>query len=76
MCLIQPGKPKNAYVESFDGRLRDECLNEHWFATLLHARIEIERWRWEHNKGRPKKCVGGLTPAAYANDQRASRDET
>lgn len=43
--LIQPGKPnQNAYVESLNGRLRDECLNEHWFPTLLHARTEIERW--------------------------------
>ncbi len=65
--LIQPGKPnQNAYVESFNGRLRDECLNEHWFPTLLHARTEIERWRWEYNEERPKRSLGGLTPAAYA----------
>lgn len=65
--LIQPGKPnQNAYVESFNGRLRDECLNEHWFPTLLHARAEIERWRREYNEDRPKKSIGGLTPAAYA----------
>lgn len=65
--LIQPGKPnQNAYVESFNGRLRDECLNEHWFPTLLHARTEIERWRREYNEDRPKKSIGGLTPAAYA----------
>jgi hypothetical protein len=43
---IEPGKPnQNAYVESFNGRLRDECLNEHWFTSLEHARVEIERWR-------------------------------
>ena len=42
--LIEPGKPnQNAYVESFNGRLRDECLNEHWFMSLTHARTEIER---------------------------------
>lgn len=42
--LIEPGKPnQNAYIESFNGRLRDECLNEHWFPSLLHARAEIER---------------------------------
>ena len=65
--LIQPGKPnQNAYVESFNGRLRDECLNEHWFPTLLHARTEIETWRREYNEERPKKILGGLTPAAYA----------
>lgn len=65
--LIQPGKPnQNAYVESFNGRLRDECLNEHWFPTLLHARTEIERWRREYNEDRPKKAIGGMTPAVYA----------
>ena len=65
--LIEPGKPnQNAYVESFNGRLRDECLNEHWFPNLLHARTEIERWRREYNQERPKKALGGLTPAAYA----------
>ena len=65
--LIQPGKPnQNAYVESFNGRLRDECLNEHWFTHLLHARTAIETWRREYNEERPKKALGGLTPAAYA----------
>lgn len=65
--LIQPGKPnQNAYVESFNGRLRDECLNEHWFPSLLHARTEIETWRREYNEERPKRALGGLTPAAYA----------
>lgn len=65
--LIEPGKPnQNAYIESFNGRLRDECLNEYWFPSLLHARAEIERWRREYNEERPKKALGGLTPAAYA----------
>lgn len=65
--LIEPGKPnQNAYIESFNGRLRDECLNEHWFPHLLHARTEIERWRSEYNEERPKKALGGLTPTAYA----------
>lgn len=65
--LIEPGKPnQNAYIESFNGRLRDECLNEHWFPSLLHARTEIENWRREYNEERPKKPLGGLTPAAYA----------
>jgi putative transposase len=49
--LIEPGKPnQNAYIESFNGRLRDECLNEHWFPSLLHARTEIENWRREYNE--------------------------
>jgi transposase InsO family protein len=65
--LIEPGKPnQNAYIESFNGRLRDECLNEHWFPSLLHARTEIESRRREYNEERPKKALGGLTPAAYA----------
>ena len=65
--LIEPGKPnQNAYVESFNGRLRDECLNEHWFTSLSHARVVIEAWRREYNEERPKKSLGGLTPAAYA----------
>jgi transposase InsO family protein len=65
--LIEPGKPnQNAYVESFNGRLRDECLNEHWFTSLLHARTVIEDWRREYNEQRPKKALGGLTPSEYA----------
>ena len=65
--LIEPGKPnQNAYIESFNGRLRDECLNEQWFLTLAHAQAIIEAWRREYNEERPKKGLGGLTPAAYA----------
>lgn len=65
--LIEPGKPnQNAYIESFNGRLRDECLNEHCFITLTHAQILIEAWRREYNEERPKKILGGLTPTAYA----------
>ena len=65
--LIEPGKPnQNAYVESFNSRLRDECLNEHWFVSLAHARTVIEDWRREYNEQRPKKTLGGLTPALYA----------
>ena len=49
--LIEPGKPtQNAYIESFNGRLRDECLNDQWFTSLQHARVEIERWRREYNE--------------------------
>ena len=65
--FIEPGKPnQNAYVESFNGRLRDECLNEHWFTSLEHARVVIEEWRRDYNERRPKKQLGGLPPAAYA----------
>ena len=65
--LIEPGKPtQNAYIESFNGRFRDECLNEHWFTSLAHAQAVIEAWRREYNEERPKKGLGGLTPADYA----------
>lgn len=74
--LIEPGKPnQNAYIESFNGRLRDECLNEHWFTSLGHARVVIEAWRREYNEERPKRILGGLTPAAYAQ-QLAARAAT
>lgn len=64
--LIAPGKPtQNAYIESFNGRFRDECLNEHWFTSLAHAEVVIEAWRREYNEERPKRGLGGLTPAEY-----------
>ena len=67
LFLIEPGKPnQNAYIESFNGRFRDECLNEHWFTSLAHARVIVEAWRREYNEERPKKSLGGLTPADYA----------
>jgi len=65
--FIEPGKPnQNAYVESFNGRLRDECLNEHWFTSLEHARTVIEDWRRDYNEQRPKKELGKVPPAVYA----------
>ncbi|MBH0197714.1 MAG: IS3 family transposase [Nitrospira sp.] len=74
--LIEPGKPnQNAYIESFNGRFRDECLNEQWFLNLAHAQAVIEAWRREYNEERPKKALGGLTPAAYARPL-ASRSAT
>jgi transposase InsO family protein len=67
LFLIEPGKPnQNAYIESFNGRFRDECLNEHWFTSLQQARVIVETWRREYNEERPKKSLGGLTPSAYA----------
>ena len=69
---LQPNQ--NAYVESFNGRLRDECLNEHLFPTLLHARTSIESWRRDYNEERPKRALGGLTPAQYAAQLAGKRD--
>ena len=72
--LIEPGKPnQNAYIESFNGRFRDECLNEHWFTSLPHACVVIETWRREYNEERPKKALGGLTPCAYAKQLEEKR---
>lgn len=56
LFLIEPGKPnQNAYIESFNGRFRDECLNKHLFTNLHHTRAVIEAWRREYNEERPKK---------------------
>ena len=72
---IAPGKAtQNAYIESFNGRFRDECLNEHWFTSLAHAQVVIETWRRNYNQERPKR-LGGLTPAAYAR-QLTARTKT
>ncbi len=62
---IAPGKPQqNGFVESFNGKLRDECLNEEVFSTLAEARVVIERWRIDYNHVRPHSPHGGLTPEA------------
>ena len=63
---IAPGKPmQNGFVESFNGRLRDECLNEHLFANLRHARDLIAAWREDYNHHRPHSSLDGLTPREY-----------
>lgn len=65
--FIEPGKPvQNAYVESFNGKLRDECLNEHWFTGLEDARQIIEEWRRDYNETRPPSSLGQLSPAQFA----------
>lgn len=67
LFLTEPGKPnQNAYIESFNGRFRDECLNEHWFTSLQHALVVVETWRKKYNEERPKRSLGGLTPTDYA----------
>lgn len=64
---IEPGKPQqNAFIESFNGRLRDEFLNETLFTTLAQARVELEDWRRDYNTERPYSALGNLTPIAYA----------
>jgi putative transposase len=67
--FIRPGKPvENAYIESFNGRFRDECLNEHWFLTMAHARQIIESWRIEYNTERPHSSLGDLTPEQFVKN--------
>lgn len=65
--FIQPGKPtQNAWVESFNGKFRDECLNMHWFRSLREARFEIETWRRDYNEVRPHSSLGRIPPATFA----------
>jgi putative transposase len=65
--FIDPGKPvQNAYIESFNGRVRDECLNEHWFTGLSQARRVISAWRLDYNEARPHSALGNLTPREFA----------
>jgi putative transposase len=67
---IQPGKPvQNAFIESFNSKLRDECLNEHFFFGLAEARHLIEAWRQDYNQLRPHSSLGALAPTEYANRQ-------
>ena len=64
--FIKPGKPiQNAFIESFNGRLRHECLNQHYFVTLLEAKRIIEDWRLEYNAFRPHGSLNGLTPEEF-----------
>lgn len=65
--FIAPGKPmQNGHVESFNGKFRDECLNQHWFMDLADARSLIEGWRCDYNTVRPHSAIGNQTPHAYA----------
>ena len=73
----RPGKPTdNAYVESFNGTLRAECLDVHWFATLTEAKQIIEAWGREYNESRPHRSLGERTPHEFASQIAASRDLT
>lgn len=65
--FIDPGKPiQNAYIESFNARLRDECLNQHWFVSLDQARAVIEGWREDYNRKRPHSSLDNQTPEEFA----------
>lgn len=81
MCVnwqyIQPGKPmQNGYIESFNGKLRDECLNENWFLSLVEAKEIIEKWRFDYNNARPHSSLKGLTPQQFLdciNEQKENK---
>ena len=73
----RPGKPTdNAFVESFNGTFRAECLNVHWFETLPKPRQLIEAWRQEYNGSRPHRSLGERTPSEFASQFAASRELT
>jgi putative transposase len=70
----RPGKPTdNAFVESFNGTFRAECLNTHWFMNLKEAKQLIESWRCEYNGSRPHASLGDRTPSQFARESAASR---
>ena len=71
--FIEPGKPmQNGFMESFNGKFRDECLNEHWFQGLSEAKRIIESWRSDYNLLRPHSALKNMTPVEYANSLNAS----
>ena len=72
--FIRPGKPvENAFIESFNGRLRDECLNVHQFTSLAEAQRIIEAWRLDYNQRRPHSSLGHLTPDEFVGQRQVSR---
>lgn len=74
MDFSRPGKPTdNALVESFNGSLRDECLNVHWFLSLEDAQEKIEHWRQEYNQYRPHSSLNNQTPAEFIRSLKMAR---
>jgi putative transposase len=74
--FIRPGKPvENAFIESFNGRFRDECLNQHWFLSLNDARRTIEQWRRSYNEARPHSGLGGCTPLEFVQGLKQRKQE-
>ncbi len=74
--LIDPGKPmQNGTIESFNGKFRDECLNEQWFTTLAQAREVIAHWRRDYNEVRPHSSCGRIPPARFAANHRTASNQ-
>ena len=70
----RPGKPTdNAYIEAFNSRLRQECLNASWFLSMADARERINEWRKDYNLNRPHSALGNLTPSAFAAQLKSAR---
>ena len=68
LLFSRPGKPTdNAYIESFNGSFREECLQTHWFLSLQDATMKIESWRKDYNEFRPHSSLGYKTPAEFAS---------
>ena len=75
--LIEPGSPtQNAYIESFNGTFRDECLNENWFESLEQARLTIATWRTDYNEVRPHSSCGRMPPAKFADLNRQNSGDS
>ena len=75
--FIRPGKPvDNAFMESFNARLREECLNLNWFRSIEHARRVIEEWRIDYNETRPHSSLGFLTPKEFADQTTRSDSQS
>jgi putative transposase len=67
LCFIRPGRPvENGFIESFNGRLRDECLNVEWFASLEDARLKLARWKDHYNHRRPHSALDDRPPSSFA----------
>ena len=72
--FIRPGKPvENAYIESFNGKLREECLNLHWFHAIEEAKEKIEAWRVDYNEHRPHSALNDQTPSEFIKNFDQSR---
>lgn len=73
LCFIRPGRPvENGFIESFNGRLRDECLNVEWFASLTDAQTKLAAWQNHYNQQRPHSALNDRTPASFASLHRTS----
>ena len=75
LCSFRPGKPTdNPFIESFNGSLRDECLNIHWFLSLEDAQDKLDNWRREYNHERMHSSLNDMTPAEFIRSLRKDED--